>query len=149
MSILRNILFALLALLTASDASAQPLFLQRVTHAEGHEIIANLQHLQRQLRSGKSEFFQLYSGGGIGSWMTRVPPREAFLEIPFENTWSISRAERRSSDPWKRYTLIVAHKLRKLACTVSVGVGEAKAEILSVKIDCAEPPRLYPPPSPL
>lgn len=124
----------------AGAEAPRPEFVEGLTRSEGDQIITMLQDLQAQLRNGQTKSFQLRSGGAIGLRMTRIPPREAFLELPFENTFSVSKAESDSTDPLHRYTLFVMHRVHSLFCSVLVNIRKSDEQVHAVSIDCGPPP---------
>lgn len=58
---------------------------------EAMSLVAILQDAQRQLRAGEFQHFALLSGAAASYDETRMPPRDAFLRLPFDRVWRIER----------------------------------------------------------
>ena len=72
---------------------------------EASTILGKLADAQRRLSNGQFENFELLSGSIASYEMTKVPPREAFLKVPFSN---VSKIEKIQSERgvWQRYRLV-------------------------------------------
>lgn len=58
---------------------------------EADAIIAQLKDAQRSLQEGKFESFALRSGSIASYKQTTISPREAFLQVPFDEVWTVDR----------------------------------------------------------
>ncbi|WP_336987388.1 hypothetical protein [Altererythrobacter aquiaggeris] len=82
-----------LVISTVSAASAAERQLEGVTAEEAASIITTLEKGQKALRAGEFQRFTLLAGSVASYEATNIPAREAFLSIPFNEVWRISRAE--------------------------------------------------------
>jgi|tagenome__1003787_1003787.scaffolds.fasta_scaffold20917698_1 hypothetical protein len=99
---------ALLGAPIAAPHSAEPAQhvetkLQGLSPAEGGSLIAKLQQAQAQLKAGRNETFELLAGAPASYPAAEVPPRRAFIQMRFENPWSI---ERKRATGWQSYELV-------------------------------------------
>ena len=74
---------------------------------EAAALIAKVEEAQRQLRAGESLSFELLAGSMASNAMTKVSPREAFLQVPFRRVWKIDRV-RTDNRLWQPYKLSYA-----------------------------------------
>lgn len=65
--------------------------LQGLSRAEADALIVRLQNLQKRLRAGVFVSTELLSGGTGSDPMTQVAPRQAFLEMQFDQSFEIRR----------------------------------------------------------
>ena len=71
---------------------------------EASALIARLEYAQRQLRAGEFQGFELLAGSIASYDATEIPPRDAFLQVPFNEVWSITRV-RTDNRLWQPYRL--------------------------------------------
>ena len=89
-----------------SPSASKTPFLRGLTQDEANSIVAKLQELQKQLRSGEKVYFQLLSGAPASYPETTLSPRELFLEMPFEKTRWFERIP--NGNPlWKPHKLTI------------------------------------------
>jgi hypothetical protein len=129
---------------TAQKASKAPSTsasqLSGLSSTEADALIKNLQSLQRRLRSGESLFFELLSGAPASYAMAAVSPREAFLQLPLDRTFSIERV-RTDNQLWQPYKLtVMPNGLGHMFWDVEV--------VLGVNGDVERVTMLYRPPAP-
>jgi hypothetical protein len=75
--------------------------------SEAASLIAKLEDAQRRIKTGNFENFELLSGSVASYKETNIPPRDAFLQVPFGKVWSIERKQ--SGNPlWQPYRLSYA-----------------------------------------
>ena len=67
---------------------------------------AKVADAQARLKNGEKAYFELLSGAPASYPMTRTAPRDAFLNLPLANTFSV---ERKATDNklWQPYRIIV------------------------------------------
>jgi hypothetical protein len=76
----------------------------RMTAEERADLIARIQEAQTSLRSGVPVYFQLLSGATASNPMTTTSPRDAFLNVSFDQPFSMERWP--SDNPgWRPYRL--------------------------------------------
>lgn len=114
--------------------------------SEGQALIGKLQALQQELKRGENPYFDLLAGAPASFPLAAVPPRELFLELPFDQAFHILR-ERTDKAVKAAYRLMVPHPAGKLMCHVEAVVGFYD-EIERVEILCRPPPPLTPSPPP-
>ena len=74
---------------------------------EAAALLARAEDAQRRLRAGEFQPFELLAGAVASSEMTRVSPRDAFLEVRFDQVWDIEK--RVTDNPlWQPYRLAYA-----------------------------------------
>jgi len=98
---LRRLILALALCVSVAQAAAaqqapsapppRALQLRGIGAAEADALIRTLRELQSRLRRGDQLTFELLSGALASYPMTRVPPREAFLALSFDDLLSIER----------------------------------------------------------
>lgn len=71
---------------------------------EAAALIIKLELAQHRLRAGEFQSFELLAGSIASLEMTRLPPRDAFLEVPFAEVWNIERV-RTDNRLWQPYKL--------------------------------------------
>ena len=71
---------------------------------EAIDLIAKLENAQRRLKAGKFESFELLAGSIASHEKTKVPPRDAFLQVPFKSVWNVERV-RSDNKLWQPYRL--------------------------------------------
>lgn len=70
-------------------------------------LIAKLEEAQRRLRAGEFQPFELLAGSIASYDETNIPPRAAFLQVPFDKVWDIERVH--TDNPlWQPYRLAYA-----------------------------------------
>lgn len=74
---------------------------------EAAALIGKLEDAQRRLRTGKFQSFELLAGSIASYDMTKVSPRDAFLEVPFKKVWDIEKV-RTDNRLWQPYSLAYA-----------------------------------------
>lgn len=79
---------------------------QNLSCAEAVALIDQLEDAQKKLRSGEKLAFELFSGAPVLDPMTKVPPRDAFLKMPFEKAFIIRRVET-DNRLWQLYKIAV------------------------------------------
>lgn len=93
-------LYSLSAVLAASAAHAESIpripvpterKLSGVSREEADAILAQLKDAQQSLQEGKFESFALRSGSIASYEQTTISPREAFLQVPFDEVWKVDR----------------------------------------------------------
>lgn len=90
---------------------------------EASNLIVKLEDAQRRLKSGEFESFELLAGSIASYEKTKVAPREAFLQVPFESVWNIERV-RSDNKLWNPYRLAYAPDgLGKLYWDIEVVLG--------------------------
>lgn len=131
MMLTRNIAVAaalVAACVIAPVASAQSVVadqpqLDGLTADEADSIIARLEDSQRALREGERQSFTLLSGSVAYYDQTLIPPRDAFLAVPFEEVWQIKQIEGEGT-PVETYRLSYApHGLGQLFWDIEVAFG--------------------------
>ncbi len=95
----------------AESGSIQPISnarqLNGLSTDEAGALIAKLEDAQRRLRIGEFQRFELLAGSIASYDMINVSPREAFLQVVFEEVWIIERV--RTANPlWQPYRLAYA-----------------------------------------
>jgi len=71
---------------------------------EAIDLIAKLENAQRRLKAGKFESFELLAGSIASYEKSKVPPREAFLQVSFTSVWNVERV-RSDNKLWQPYRL--------------------------------------------
>ena len=74
---------------------------------EATEFIAKLEDAHRRLRAGEFQSFELLVGSIASYDATKVSPRTAFLQVPFEKVWHMKRV-RTDNRLWQPYRLAYA-----------------------------------------
>jgi hypothetical protein len=74
---------------------------------EATALIAKLEDAQRDLKAGKPQNFELVAGSIASYDMTKSPPRDAFLQVPFKEVWNIERVLT-DNRLWRPYRLSYA-----------------------------------------
>lgn len=114
--------------------------LRGLTAGEAAALVAKLEDAQRRLKAGELAPFELLAGSVASYEMTRLAPRDAFLQVPFEAVWQIERIP--TDNPlWQPYKLAYAPDgLGRLYWEIEVvlGVNGAIQRVLM----------LYKPPAP-
>jgi hypothetical protein len=104
------------------------------------ELIAKLESAQRSLKGGEPQFFELLAGSLASYDMTKTPPRDVFLQVPFKEVWNIERV-RTDNRLWQPYRLSYAPN----------GLGQLYWEIevvLGINGDIQRVLMVYKPPAP-
>ena len=95
-------------LVWSETRSARPVPTIRQLHGlsadEATALIAKLEDAQRRLRAGEFQSFELVAGSIASYDTTKVPPREAFLQVPFKKVWDIERVHT-DNRLWQPYKL--------------------------------------------
>jgi hypothetical protein len=90
---------------------------------EATGLLAKLADAQRALKDGRFQPFQLMAGSIASYPETKVSPREAFLQLPFEKAWKIERGPRHNP-LWQPYKLAYApNGLGQLFWDIEVVLG--------------------------
>ena len=90
---------------------------------EATALIAKLKDAQRALKTGKPQHFELLAGSIASYDMTKSPPRDAFLQVPFQQVWNIERV-RTDNRLWQPYRLSYApNGLGQLYWDIEVVLG--------------------------
>ena len=76
--------------------------LSGVSPGEADAIIAQLKDAQQSLRESKFENFVLRSGSIASYEETTIAPREAFLQVPFDEVWKVDRVTNTRAGPTYR-----------------------------------------------
>jgi hypothetical protein len=109
---------------TTAPPPAASVHLRGLSDAEATALISKLQEAQRRLRTGDEKlFFELVAGSLASYEMTKVSPREAFLQVAFEKAWSIERVPTQNR-LWQPYKLAYApNGLGQLYWEIEVVMG--------------------------
>jgi hypothetical protein len=86
-----------------SLSNAQAQFL---SCTEAVALIEQLKDAQSKVRAGQKIYFELFSGAPALDPMTKVSPRNAFLNMPFEKAFIIRRVET-GNRLWQPYKIAV------------------------------------------
>lgn len=90
---------------------------------EASALVAKLGDAQKKLRAGEFQSFELMSGSVAGYEMTKVSPRDAFLQVPFQQVWEIERVPT-DNRLWQPFKLAYAPDgLGKLYWDIEVVLG--------------------------
>lgn len=65
--------------------------LRGLNAGEASALVAKLSEAQIKLRAGEFQSFELISGSIAGYDMVKVSPRDAFLQVSFQQVWQIER----------------------------------------------------------
>ncbi len=86
----------------AAAVPAQPR-LAGLTADEAAALIAKLDQAQRRLKRGEFQAFELLAGSIASYDKTKVSPRKAFLDVRFNQVWSIQRVrtDNRMRQPYR------------------------------------------------
>lgn len=107
---------------------------------EATAVVAKLADAQRRLKAGEFQSFELLAGSIASYGMTKVSPRDVFLEVSFERAWKIERV-RTDNRLWQPYRLAYApHGGGQLYCDIEAVLG-SNGNIERVTI-------IYKPPAP-
>jgi len=90
---------------------------------EAAAVIANLAEAERKLKAGHTLAFELLAGAQASHAMTKVSPRDAFLQIPFKQVWNLERVPT-ANLLWQPYRLaFVPNGLGQLYWDIEVVLG--------------------------
>lgn len=90
---------------------------------EANVLIAKLEDAQRRLRAEEFQPFELLAGSIASYEMVKVSPRDAFLQVPFEEVWDIKRGSTENR-LWQPYRLAYApNGLGQLYWDIEVVLG--------------------------
>ena len=90
---------------------------------EATRLLAKLADAQLALKAGKSQSFELLAGSIASYPTTQVSPRDAFLQVQFEEVWQIERGPR-DNPLWQPYKLAYApNGLGQLYWDIEVVLG--------------------------
>ena len=78
--------------------------LRGLSDEEATALIAKIEDAQLRLRAGESQSFELLAGSIASYEMTKSPPRDVFLQVPFGKVWNIERV-RTDNRLWQPYRL--------------------------------------------
>lgn len=114
--------------------------LRGLDESEAAALISKLKDAQGKLRAGEFQSFQLISGSIAAYEMTKVSPRDAFLQVSFEEVWEIERVTT-DNRLWQPFKLAYApNGLGQLYWDIEVVLG-ANGQIERVMM-------IYKPPAP-
>jgi hypothetical protein len=65
--------------------------LRGLNAGEASALVVKLSEAQNKLRAGEFQSFELMSGSIAGYDMIKVSPRDAFLQVSFQQVWEIER----------------------------------------------------------
>ena len=119
-----------------------------MTNADARSLIAQLQQLQRQLREGTSDQFELLSGGTVSLPPARTPPVDMFLQIPFDQVQSITKRQVSTMERTNQINMFAFLAAQKLSCSIDVSTYQPNAKVRRVVINCSGPPPGLPPAPP-
>ncbi|OQW72784.1 MAG: hypothetical protein BVN33_11465 [Proteobacteria bacterium ST_bin13] len=75
---------------TASAAPTKP-HLQGLTEEEAATLVRKLEDAQRRMTANAFVSFDLLAGSMASNAATKISPRKAFLDLPFQKVWSLTR----------------------------------------------------------
>lgn len=64
---------------------------QDLTCSDAAVLVSRLKEVQTRLKNGENSYFDLLSGAPASDPMTRVSPREAFLNVSFDKAFIVER----------------------------------------------------------
>jgi hypothetical protein len=97
--------------------------LRGLSAEEATALIAKLEDAQRRLKAGEPLAFELLVGSIASNDMTKSPPRDVFLRVPFKEVWDIERV-RTDNRIWQPYRLAYApNGLGQLYWDIEVALG--------------------------
>ena len=99
-----------------------PLQVRGMTAAQAGLLLDTLKDAQARLGRGENLYFELLSGSLASYSMTRVSPREAFLQMKFETAFIIERVPT-DNLLWQPYKLAVTDRPGKLVWDIEVVLG--------------------------
>ena len=62
-----------------------------ISEAKASQIVELLEDVQRRLKADEKQYFTLLSGAPASYDMTKVTPRDAFLQVRFDEVWEFRR----------------------------------------------------------
>ena len=90
---------------------------------EATALLAKLKDAQHRLKADEFLTFELLAGSIASYDKTKISPREAFLQVPFDEVWAITRV-RDDSSLWRRYRLSYSpNGLGQLYWDIEVALG--------------------------
>ena len=90
---------------------------------EASALVAQLENAQRQLRAGEFQGFELVAGSIASYDAARITPRDAFLQVRFNEVWAITRG-RTDNRLWRPYRLSYSpNGLGRLYWDIEVALG--------------------------
>lgn len=125
---------------TRSDPPSVERQLRGLDDRDATALLAKLETAQQGIRAGEFQPFELLAGSIASYDKTTVSPRDAFLQVPFEQVWSIERIS--TDNPlWQPYRLSYAPDgLGRLYWDIEV--------VLNANGDIQRVVMLYKPPAP-
>lgn len=97
-----------------------------ISASEADKLIAEIQELQRQVKSGEAPPSGLLSGGSISTSAVKIAPEEIFVNMPFDRAFIIEREEPVNRF-WRPYSIVVRPKIattdRNLIWEIEVVLG--------------------------
>lgn len=88
------------------DNPAPPRQLENLTPSDAEKLVSTLKLAQQQIKAGDKLYFELLSGAPASYAETEIAPREAFLDVSFDDAWRLERIESRNL-LWQPYKLVV------------------------------------------
>jgi hypothetical protein len=97
--------------------------LRGLSAEEAAALIAKVEEAQRRLKAGERLSFELLAGSMASNAMSRLSPRDAFLQVPFRQVWGIERV-RTDNALWQPFRLAYApNGLGQLYWDIEVVLG--------------------------
>jgi hypothetical protein len=97
--------------------------LNGLSATEASTLLAKLKEAQSSLKKGKFQYFELLTGSVVSYEATKISPRDAFLAVPFDEVWAITRG-RTDNRLWQPFKLAYAPKgLGQLYWDIEVVLG--------------------------
>jgi hypothetical protein len=97
--------------------------LRGLAASEASALLAKVKEAQRRLKTGEFLPFELIAGSIASYEATKIPPRDAFLAVSFDEVWEIVRV-RTDNSLWQPYKLAYApNGLGKLYWDIEVVLG--------------------------
>ena len=111
-----------------------------MTCSEADALIERLKATQTALKHGEPLYFDLLSGAPASEAMTKVSPREAFLNMAFEKSFIIERV-RTDNSLWQPYKFAYRPAgANQMIWDVEVALGFSEERIMRVLMRYGEPP---------
>jgi hypothetical protein len=97
--------------------------LRGLTAEEAAALLGKLEDAQRLLKAGEPQYFELLAGSMASYDMTKLSPRDVFLDVPFQQVWDIERVQ--TDNPmWQPYRLAYSpNGLGQLYWDIEVALG--------------------------